>query len=75
MPCLIKALMRSAIKKTTRIKHNKIRKNKHFTAKPQYLNLKAPSNKVKMQSDKNLATQIYFFLAKQQMGFFLNGTR
>ena len=39
-------------------KINKIPKNKNenFTAKTQYVNLKAPSNNVKMQSDKTLAT-------------------
>ena len=38
MPCFNKALMRSAIKKTTRKKTNKkISKNKHFTAKTQFL--------------------------------------
>ena len=58
MPCLIKALTGSAIKKTARKKTNKKSKNKNFTAKTQYLNLKAPRNNVKMQSDKTLATQI-----------------
>ena len=37
---------------------NKIGKNYNFTAKTQYLNTKAPSNNVKMQSDKTLAAQI-----------------
>ena len=57
MPCLITALTRSATKKTTRKKTNKKKsKHKSFTAKTQYLNLKAPSNNVKMQSDKALTT-------------------
>ena len=38
--------------------NNKISKNKNFTAKTEYQNLKAPSNNVKMQSDKALTTQI-----------------
>ena len=54
MPCLITTLKRSAIKKTTRKNNNKISKNKNFNAKTQYLNLKAPSNNVKMQSDETL---------------------
>ena len=33
-------------------------KNKNITAETQYLYLKAPSNNVKMQSDKILTTQI-----------------
>ena len=53
MPCLITALTRSATKKTTRKKtNNKISKNKNLKVKTQYLNLKAPSNNVKMQLDK-----------------------
>ena len=46
------------IEMTTRKKtNNKISKNKNFTAETQYLNLKAPINKVKMPSDETLATQ------------------
>ena len=37
--------------------NQKISKNKKFTAKTEYLNLKAHSNNVKMQSDKALTTQ------------------
>ena len=49
----------SDLKKTTRQKTTKkIRKNNNFTAKIEYLNLKAHSNNVKMQSDKTLTTQI-----------------
>ena len=55
--------------------NNKISKNKNFTAKTEYLNLKAPSNNVKKQSDKTLTTQVYFFLTIQQMESFLNETR
>ena len=65
IPCLTTALTRFAIKKTTR-KNTKNKKsiNKNFTVKTQYLNLKAPSNNVKMQSDKTLTTQ------KNQSTFF-----
>ena len=56
MPCLITVPTRSAVKETTGKKtNNKISKNKIFTAKSEYQNLKAPSNNVKMQSDKFLA--------------------
>ena len=75
LPCLITTPTRSAVKKTMRKKtNNKISKNKNIKAKTEYQNLKAPSN-VKMQSDKTLTTQIYFFLTIQQMEFFLNETR
>ena len=48
MPCLTTALTRSAKKKIPIKKTNyKISKNKNFTAKSQYLNLKAPSNNFK----------------------------
>ena len=58
MPCLITTLTRSAVKKITRKKtNNKISKNRNFKAKTQYLNLKEPSNDVKMQSDKTLTAQ------------------
>ena len=51
MPCLIKTPTRSNIKETTRQKktNNKIINNKKFTAKTEYLNLKASSNNVNMQ--------------------------
>ena len=63
MPRLIKVFKRSAIEKTTRKKtNNEISKNKNFSAKTQYLYLKATCNNLKLQSDKTLATQIYFFL-------------
>ena len=76
MPCLIATLRSSDIKKTTRKKtNNKISKNKNFKAKTQYLNLKAPSNNVKMQSHKTLTTQSYCFLTIQQMETFNNKTR
>ena len=73
MACLITALTRSVVKKTTR-KSNKISKNKNVTAKTKYLNLKAPSNNVKLQSDKTLTTHFYFFLTTQQMKFELNNS-
>ena len=41
----------------------------------EYLNLKAPSNIVKVQSGKTLTTQVYFFLTMQQMKIFFIETR
>ena len=76
MPCIISTLTRSVIKKTTR--KNKQQKKpipKIFEANTQYLKLKAPSNNVKMQSDKTLTKQTYFFLTIQQKEIFLNETR
>ena len=76
MPCPITTITSSAIKKTTRKRtNNKISKHKNFKAKTQYLNLKAPSNNVRMQSDKTLTTQSYYFLTIQQMKIFHNETR
>ena len=51
MPCLITAPMRPGLKETTRQKktNKKISKNKNFTAKTEYLNLKAHCNNVKMR--------------------------
>ena len=68
MACLIAVLMRYANKKYEKNKN----KTKNFTANTQYLNIKAPSNNVKMQSDKTLTTQSYFFLTIQQMRIFFN---
>ena len=56
---------RSAIKRKQKQK---------FHGKTQYLNLKAPSNNVKIKSVKTLTTQIYFFLTTQQQRFFFNET-
>ena len=62
----ITTLTSSAIKKTTiKTAINKIGKNKNFKAKTPYLNIEAPSNNVKMQSDKTLTTQSYYFLTIQ----------
>ena len=72
MPRLITT--RSATEKSTRKKQQKS-KNKNFTAKTQYHNLKALINNVKLQSDKTLTTQIYVFLTTHQLGFFLNVSR
>ena len=59
MPYLITTPVRSDLKETTRQKTTKKNsKNKNFTAKTEYLNLKAHSNNVKMQSDKTLTTQV-----------------
>ena len=67
--------MRSDLTETTRQKTTKkISKNKKFTAKTEYLNFKAHSNNVKMQSDKTLTTQIYFLLTIQRTESFLNET-
>ena len=52
-------LKRLRVKKKT---NNKFSKNKNFTAVTDYLSFKAPSNNVKMQSDKTLTTPIYFYL-------------
>ena len=72
MPCLITVPMRSDMKETTRQNtSNKISKNENFTAKSEYLNLKAHSKNVKMMSNKTLTTQTYFLLTIQQMESFL----
>ena len=63
--------MRLRGKKTT----NEVSKSDNFTAKTEYLKLKAPINNFKIYSDKTLATQIYFFLTIQQMEIFPNETR
>ena len=76
MPCLITGPIRSDLKETTRKKTTKkISKNKNFTAKTENLKLKAHSKNVKMQSDKTLTTQIYFFLTLKRTKSFLNETR
>ena len=71
MPCLITtraANEQTKRKNTTTTK----KKQKHLgTAKTQYLNLKAPRNNVKLQSDKTLTTQIYFFSNNTSDGTFL----
>ena len=59
MTCVITALTRCPFKKTTRETTNpKKAKTNNFKAETQYLNLKAPSNNVKMQSDKTFTTLI-----------------
>ena len=57
--------------KTTKKQQQQKSKNKNFTAKIQHLNLKAPCIKVKLQSDKTLTTQFYFFLTIHQIEFSL----
>ena len=74
MPVLVRALTRFALIRL-KTKRNKKISEKNFTEKTQYINLKAPSNNVKTQSDKSLTTQIYFFLTTKQMGILLNGAR
>ena len=62
MPCLIQRQRDLPLKRLREKKtNNEISKNKNFTAKTEYQNLKAPGNNVKMQSDKTLTTRIYFF--------------
>ena len=53
MPCLITALTKSAVNKTTSEKKQN-RQKKTFKAKVQHLNFVALSNNVKIQSDKTL---------------------
>ena len=74
MSCLITALTRSVIKKTTRKSKQKTSKSKkiHFALPAskmnfEYLNLKAPRKNVEMQSEKNLN----FTKNIQQMEIFL----
>ena len=69
MPYLITGLTRSrTIIKTTGEKNKQQNKQKEkktfFTAKIQHLNLKEPSNNVKIQSEKTLHIQTYFFLSR-----------
>ena len=71
MPCFITAPTWPDIEETRK----KNSTNKILAAKNEYLNLKAPGNNVKMQSDKTLTTQVYLLLTIQQMKSFLNETR
>ena len=77
MPCLNTVLTRSTINRTTRKKQTtkQAKTQNIFTAKTQYLKLKAPSNNVKLQSDETLTTQIYIFQITKQMGFCFKETR
>ena len=50
-------------------------KQQHKQKNIQHLNLKAPSNNVKIQSNETLTTQIYFFVATKQMRFYINETK
>ena len=57
MPCLITALTGShTINRTMEEKNEQQNKQNIFTAKLQHLNLKAPSNNVKTQSQETLTT-------------------
>ena len=59
--------MRSDLKREYETKEvKKISKYKNFTAKNEYLNLKAHSKNVKEQSDKTLTTRICFLLTRQR---------
>ena len=77
MPCHGNAnKTRPAIIKTTRKNNNNVKKQKQkFHGKSQYLNLKAPSNNVKLQSDIAQTTQMYTFLTTHYMEFFFKETR
>ena len=75
MICLITALTRSFIEKTTRKKNKQQKKQKQkFHAKTKYLNLNAPSNNAKRQSYKTLTAKIYFVHPIQQRAIFSNET-
>ena len=77
MPCLITALSRSTIKKTTREKHKQQNRQKvktFFTAKIQHLYLKAHSNNIKINSDQTLTHKFNFLVTTQQIGFYVNET-
>ena len=56
-PCLTTTPTRCAIKNRRKKQTKKSANTKKFTAKTEYLNLKAHSNNVKMQTDKTLTTQ------------------
>ena len=58
MPDLITALKRSVINKKLREKKTNSKKREKKHGKTNYLNLKDPSNNVKIQLDKTLTTQI-----------------
>ena len=67
MPCLITT--RSVIKKSTRKKATKTKFHRE-----NYLNLKAPSNNVKLQSDK-IQLHKFIFLTTHQMGIMRLGNK
>ena len=67
MHALLQRQLDPTLKRLRDKKTLKKSENKNFTAKTEYLNLKALSNNVKMQSDKILTTQIYFLLTIQWM--------
>ena len=58
MPCLITTT--SATKKYTRKNNNNNNNNKASNPKQIFLNLKAPSNNVKLQSEKSLIHKFNF---------------
>ena len=67
MPCFITALKRSHTINKIRGENNKQQneqKDNIFTAKIQHLNVKAPGNNIKMQSEKTLTSQIFVWLLK-----------
>ena len=75
MSCLITALTRSFIKKTTKKNIQQKKQKQKFHAKTKYLSLNAPSNNAKMQSYKTLTASIYFVHTIQQISVFLKETR
>ena len=68
MPCIITT--RSANQKIARNKQQQKKQKQKFHVETSYLNLKAPSNNVKLQSDKTITTQIYFFPNYKAVGIF-----
>ena len=77
MPC---SLQRQQYLTSNRLRHKKkqttklAKKKIKFTAKTEYVNLKAHSNNFEMQSDKILTTQKYVLLNILKMESFLNVT-
>ena len=52
-----------------------MKKNTYFAAKLKHLNIKAPSNNVKIQSDENLTTQVYLIVTTKHMSLYINETK
>ena len=74
MPCLITALTKLVNNETVGKKQTtKWAKTKTFcAAEIEPLKLKAHSNKVEIQSDKTLTTQIGIFVNTKQIGLYTN---
>ena len=71
MPCLITALKKSAITKTTGCKKKRTTKQQNNHHKKSTSKL---SNNVKIQPDKNLTTQFYFFVTTKQLRIHIKET-